>query len=325
MEYSYKVSVIVPVYNTEKFVRRCLDSLLEQSYHDLEVILVDDGSTDDSGEICDTYATSDRRVRVIHQENAGQGTARNTGLDAATGDLISFVDSDDYIARSLYETVAGVFDREKADIVCFRLHAGMDDDYQFPGDKDLDGSPIEVIAGIDFLRGLYETEHFDSSVLKVYKRELFNELRFPEGRTMGEDVGTVYRLAYRAERVALLRQEFYYYYQTPGSTMRGAFSLDKVKECDSFKERLQFFDRIEERKLYERALLQYEAVVLRSYYYVKKLHATEDELLKKLYGEIYLIRREIKKAESIPTVKKLIYRAAAAVPRISGYAVSRLL
>lgn len=325
MEKDIKVSVIVPVYNTEQYLHRCLKSLLGQTYCNLEIILVDDGSQDRSGELCDAYAAKDHRIRVIHQGNAGQGSARNAGLDAATGDILSFVDSDDYVSACLYETVTEIFEKENADIVCFQLCAGMEENHQFSGNRDSEQKEPVEISGIELLRRLYETEHFDSSVLKVYKKELFETVRFPAERTMGEDAGTVYQLVYRAGKVVLLPQELYYYYQAPGSTMRGKFSLDKVKECDSFKERLQFFDCIGEKKLYERALLQYEAVVLRSYYYVKKLYSAEKELLAKLRGEINFASNAIRKADSISLLKKLVYYAAAVIPKPAGYFISRLM
>ena len=98
-----KISVIVPIYNTEKYLKRCFDSILSSTYENLEVILVDDGSPDNSGKICDEYAARDSRIRVIHKKNGGLSSARNAGLDIATGDYVTFVDSDDYIASDIYE------------------------------------------------------------------------------------------------------------------------------------------------------------------------------------------------------------------------------
>lgn len=316
-----KLSVIVPVYNTEKYIHRCLKSLCNQSYKNLEIILVDDGSTDDSGKLCDVYSSEDTRIKVIHQKNGGQGIARNTGLDSATGDYIAFVDSDDYIAPYMYEKIIDIFSDMKVDIVCFDLHAGFEDNYTFSQEN----AEVDIYEAIDFLRDLYEIENFDSSVLKVYKRELFNHVRFPIGRTMGEDVGTVYKLIYSAERIAKYKNEIYYYYQSPDSTMRGKFSLNKAEECDSFKERLLFFKSIGEIRLYERALLQYEAVVLRSLYFVKKLYPGESALILKLRSEILFARNEIKAGGSILPVKKLEYVLAAYIPGISGFVVSRLM
>ena len=100
-----KISVIVPVYNVEKFIKRCLDSIINQTMRDLEIILVNDGSTDNSGKICDEYAQLDNRITVIHKENGGLSSARNTGLDVATGEWIAFVDSDDYIEKNMYEVL----------------------------------------------------------------------------------------------------------------------------------------------------------------------------------------------------------------------------
>lgn len=316
-----KVSVIVPVYNTEKYIHRCLKSLCNQSYKNLEIILVDDGSTDDSGRLCDVYSSEDTRIKVVHQKNGGQGIARNTGLDSATGDYIAFVDSDDYIAPYMYEKIIDIFSDMKVDIVCFDLHAGLEDNYTF-SQKNAD---VDIYEAIDFLRGLYEIENFDSSVLKVYKRELFNHVRFPIGRTMGEDVGTVYKLIYNAEKIAKYKKEIYYYYQSPYSTMRGRFSLNKAEECDSFKERLMFFKSIGEIRLYERALLQYEAVVLRSLYYIKKIYPGESDLILKLRSELLFARNEIKAGGSISPVKKMEYVLAAYIPGISGFVVSRLM
>lgn len=321
MNSEIKVSVIVPVYNAEQYIHRCLKSLIDQSYGNLEIILVDDGSTDESGKLCDDYAAEDIRIKVIHQENSGQGTARNTGLNAAVGDYIAFVDSDDYVAPYMYEKIINIFLEKEVDIVCFDLHIGYEEDYSFSQKN----AEVEVYEGIDFLRSLYEIKNFDSSVLKVYRKELFNNVRFPIGRTMGEDVGTVYKLIYKAKKIAKYKNEIYYYYQSPGSTMRGKFSLDKAEECNSFKERLMFFKNIGEISLYERALLQYEAVVLRSLYFVKKLYPEESVLILKLKSELLFVRDEIKNSGSILPVKRLGYIMASYVSGMSGFVVSRLL
>lgn len=321
MNSEFKVSVIVPVYNAEQYIHRCLNSLLDQSYGKLEIILVDDGSTDESGKLCDAYAEKDSRIKVIHQENGGQGTARNTGLDAATGDYIAFVDSDDYIALYMFEKIIEIFREKGVDIVCFDLHSGFEKNYSFSQKN----AEVEVFEGIEFLRSLYAIKNFDSSVLKVYKKELFNNVRFPSGRTMGEDVGTVYKLVYKAGKIAKYKNEIYYYFQSPHSTMRGKFLLNKAQECDSFKERLMFFKSISEMKLYERALMQYEAVVLRSYYFVKKLYPDEVALILKLKSELLFAKNGIKEGKSISPLKKMAYIMAACMPEISGFAVSRLI
>ena len=112
-----KISVIVPVYKAEKFLSNCIKSILNQTYHDLEVILVDDGSPDSSGQICEEYAKKDNRIKVIHQKNAGVAAARNVGLDLATGDYITFVDSDDYIRPQMYEKMLKCAQNNHCDLV----------------------------------------------------------------------------------------------------------------------------------------------------------------------------------------------------------------
>lgn len=315
------MSVIIPVYNSEKYIRRCLDSLVNQSYENIEIIIVNDGSTDASGEICNAYAEKDLRIRVIYQENGGQGGARNTGINVVRGEYISFVDSDDYVSRNMYEIIIDVFMEQRADIVCFDLHKGKEEAFIFKTGR---GS-IDVYEGIEFLRKLYKINNFDSSVLKVYRKSLFDEIRFPPGRTMGEDVGTVYRLVYEAKRVAKIDEEIYYYFQSSGSTMRGKFSPVKAKEFISFKERLLFFEDIGEVELYERALLQYEAVILRGYFYIKRSYPDETRLISDYKSELSYIKKNIRKIKTISKIKKVIYLMAAGAPQISGFVVSRLI
>ena len=116
-----KISVIVPVYNTEKYLNRCIDSILAQTFTDFELLLIDDGSTDSSGKICDDYAAKDSRVKVLHKENGGVSRARNLGIDNAQGEYLSFIDSDDYIRPEMYEKLAKIIDIYGVDLVCSNL------------------------------------------------------------------------------------------------------------------------------------------------------------------------------------------------------------
>ena len=111
------ISVIIPVYNSEKFLNRCVDSVLKQSYKELDIILIDDGSSDKSGEMCDQYAQMDKRVRVIHQKNRGVSAARNSGLDVAIGDYCTFVDSDDYIESEMYQSMIDIAEQYNCDVI----------------------------------------------------------------------------------------------------------------------------------------------------------------------------------------------------------------
>lgn len=316
-----KFSIIVPVYNTANYLRRCLKSLVNQSYHNLEIILINDGSTDESPEICEEYAQFYENVRVIHKKNGGQASARNEGLKNSVGDYISFVDSDDYVSTFLYEKCATIIKNTNADIVCYKLVVGTEENYGFEMKID----DIEVIDGISFLRRAYKYENFDSSVIKVYRKGVFSDVSFPEGRTMGEDAGTIYKLVYKAPKIALTSNVLYYYYQTRDSTMRGHFSIDKVQECDSFKERMFFFRDIGESGLHERALLQYEAVVLKDYYLIAKYSKSEADVKNRLISEINFIKSNIPKLKTVNCIIREVYFIALCFPYAAGRIINKLL
>ena len=127
------VSIVIPIYNVEKYLNECVDSVIVQTYHDLEIILVDDGSTDNSGKLCDEYKKIDDRIKVIHQKNGGLSAARNTGMDSAIGEYLYFLDSDDYIEPQTVERLVDTIEQEKADIVLF-------DGYVVYTDCENDGS-----------------------------------------------------------------------------------------------------------------------------------------------------------------------------------------
>lgn len=182
---SSTVSVVIPVYNVEEYLRECVDSVLRQTYSDLEIILVDDGSSDNSGSLCDEYKESDNRIQVIHRENGGLSAARNTGMGAVTGEYIYFLDSDDYIKPETIEDLVAVSEQEKVDIVFF-------DGYVFYTDCEDDGSAYlykrknryKTVNGRDQLYLLLVNDEYRTAVpLNFFKSEFLrkNELRFVEG------------------------------------------------------------------------------------------------------------------------------------------------
>lgn len=201
-----KISIIVPVYNVEPYLQRCLDSIVNQSYQNLEIILVDDGSSDNCGNICDKYAAKDRRIRAIHKLNGGVASARNTGLDAATGDWIGWVDSDDWIEPAMFETMLKCAEVHGADIaICSRIESYPDHSFRigWQQSKLLDKEQAIALLVED---GLVQSYLWD----KLWKRELFQDIRIPQLRVF-EDMAVMYRLFMRAERVLCLPNEFYHY------------------------------------------------------------------------------------------------------------------
>ena len=210
-----KISVIVPVYNVEQYLSRCVESILAQSYQNLEIILVNDGSKDASGKSCDDYAGKDGRITVIHKENGGLSSARNTGLDAATGDYIGFVDSDDWIAPDMYARLLALLEKYDAQLAC----AGRYDVDADSGKQTLGLCPKaeECISGEALAGRIFLYDNCDSSACdKLYRRELLEGLRYPEGRVC-EDMPVTYRIALRAQRAAMCEKPMYYYFHRRGS------------------------------------------------------------------------------------------------------------
>lgn len=214
------ISVIVPVYNVQDYLARCLDSILAQTYQNLEIILVNDGSKDNSGAICDEYAARDDRIQVIHKENGGLSTARNAGLDLAAGEYLSFIDSDDWIASDAYEHLMNLVERYQVQLVS----GGNYDVYGDSGKMKLGLCPEkeEVITAEEFVGRIFLWQGCDSSVCdKLFHRDLFVTFRFPVGK-VSEDVALTYKIVLGAECVAMSERPFYYYYHRTGSISRTA-------------------------------------------------------------------------------------------------------
>lgn len=208
------ISVIIPVYNVSKYLSRCINSVRTQA-HVKEILLIDDGSTDDSGILCDAYAAMEPLVKVLHKENGGLSSARNAGLDLAQGEYVAFVDSDDFLEPGAYEKLLSCAQRHEADLVC----AGRSDLIGGIGDKTLGLCPEkeEAITGPEFVARMFTWQGVDSAAWdKLYKRSLFDGLRYPEGKIC-EDVPVTYRAALKANKVALLPEPVYVYYHRPGS------------------------------------------------------------------------------------------------------------
>ena len=206
------ISIIVPVYNVEMYVEKCVCSILEQTYPDFELILVDDGSTDRSGELCEELARRDARIRVIHKTNAGLSSARNTGIEAARGAYLGFVDSDDSIAPDMYETLYKNLVREQADVsICgiYHCYEGKAPKKAKPGYGFYDAQEAIYAA---FCGGLFGVNAVD----KLYKREIFKTIRYPEGKT-AEDAFVIVRVFMQCKRIVAVSDQKYFYFHRAGS------------------------------------------------------------------------------------------------------------
>lgn len=211
----YLISIIVPVYQVENYVGECLKSILNQTYKHLEVICVDDGSTDDSGKICDEYAAADSRVKVIHTKNRGAGAARNTALQHAVGQYIGFVDADDFIDPTMYEELMRIILEYRADIVsCEYREIYIDTVNERPITNQ-----TELFSASEFL--IRTTEHWTYYIMcnKLFHREIISSTKFPEGNII-DDVFFTYRIIGRAQRIAYYSRALYNYRQRQNSAMQ---------------------------------------------------------------------------------------------------------
>ena len=203
------ISIIVPIYNVEVYIRNCVDSILGQTYENLEIILVDDGSPDNCGAICDEYRSKDKRIKVIHKKNGGLSSARNAGIDVASGEYLGFIDSDDWIESDMYEALYNALTYYKADIsVCGR--------YIVEGDRITtisDSEKAQVFTRSEALSELVLDEYSGMKNFawdKLYKKELFDDVRYPEGKYY-EDIFTTYKLFAKSNKIVDIKSPKYYY------------------------------------------------------------------------------------------------------------------
>ena len=216
------LTVIVPVYQGEKYLDKCVGSIRQQTYENLEILLVDDGSTDGSGAMCDGYAAQDPRIRVIHKENEGQSLARNLAIDQARGQYITFVDCDDWIEPEAYGEMLALLKRTGAKMVC----GGRYNVSEKTGKRTVGLCPQEeaVLDCPQMLTRMFTWQDCDSAPCdKIFSRDLFEGVRFP--REIGsEDIGVLYKLVIRAQKIAMYPKPYYNYLQRAGSTSYGQVS-----------------------------------------------------------------------------------------------------
>lgn len=225
-----KISIIVPVYQAEQYLPKCVDSLLAQSYKNYEIILVEDGATDGSPKLCDKYAEENPCVKVVHQENRGAAAARNRGIEAASGDYVAFVDSDDTVSEDYLSFLIKLAEKYQADIaVCgyTKVYEGKEaEPVQSKSTRKLILSGVEAMENL-----LYQKDFMSVPWGMISKRELWNHVSFPEG-TRAEDMGTVYRLFAEAKKLVYQNEAKYYYYQRSSSTI---YTTENVLNPDFYK------------------------------------------------------------------------------------------
>lgn len=270
MEKNDLITIVVPIYNVEKYLERCVDSIIKQSYENLEIILVDDGSTDDSGIMCDEYRRKDSRISVIHKENGGLSDARNVGLERANGKYIAFIDSDDYIDREFVRTLYKLCIDNNANIAQCSFKKVYDNDDK----KDrFTKSKIEIVnhSGRDAVMEIFGKDYVEYTVAwnKLYETKLFNNIRYPKGK-LHEDEATTYKLLYKADVVAVTNEELYYYYIRENSITNKKYTLKRLDYIEELEEQLRFFENRKETDLYNEAYYRYARSLIKAYFKCKR-------------------------------------------------------
>lgn len=231
------ISVIVPVYKVEKYLDRCIESIVNQTHSNMEIILVDDGSPDNCPAMCDAWAKKDSRIKVIHQVNSGSGAARNAALDEVRGDLISFVDSDDYIALEMYEHLLELMSGDIDIVECAYIHTWED---KAIFDKSI--NDVQIYSVEDAMEE-HILDHFFRQVIwnKLYRRSVIGDIRFPIGKRIDDEFWT-YRVIAKARNLARTTCIMYAYRQQSDSIMHRTFTLERLQAVEAKCQRLELIE-----------------------------------------------------------------------------------
>lgn len=243
-----KISVIVPVYKVEKYLDRCIESILSQTFTDFELILVDDGSPDNCPDMCDKWAKKDNRIRVVHKENGGLSSARNAGLDIMTGEYVTFIDSDDYVSEVYLEKLFAALIDNSADVsVCGQALEKRKEQISQSSNS------IIILSGSKACMEIYHPQLDTIMIIacsKLFKKTCFDGIRFPVGR-IHEDEFTTYKILFECSSVAIIQDKLYYYSSSnSNSIMNSPFSLKRYDLMIAFDESLQFYQEKHANELY---------------------------------------------------------------------------
>lgn len=316
------ISVIVPVYRVEKYLHRCVESILSQTYTNFELILVDDGSPDNCGYLCDEYTQKDSRIRVIHRENGGLSAARNSGIEIARGEYFTFIDSDDWVhPRFLDFLIIPILKDSVCISICDFIREGV-----FPEEKISTGlSCYELMDAEELLEKHFWNYNYACG--KLYHRSLFSEFRYPEGKVF-EDTFTTYKLLFQCSQVAFLNLPLYFYFVNEEGITKAPWTPRELVIFDAMREQLSFY----ETNGYVRAYIkEHELYVNHFAYQCVRIQSNKDNLpnnkkyLKEIRCELRrLLRQRCDKytirtmpycyANAYPILMKL-YRAAGGVKR----------
>ena len=309
------ISVIVPVYNVAPYLRRCLDTITQQTYTNIEIIIIASTSTDNSVEICEEYAKKDERITLLHSEPRGLSDARNRGIEASHGEYLSFIDSDDYIHPDFLSTlyrICSEYDCDIAQCGYIRVDTNYNKIHSQP-EKD-----IETYSGREMCYNLYYgiPDHLADIVIwsKLYRRVLFSEIVFPFGK-LYEDHGTTHKLFYSANKIGVTTQLLYFYRRVPTSITGVGFRLQTLDCLGLDGERAEFFKEKGEEELHNLWHLQYVKSYKGYLKNLKKHYPEEVEFRKNLTQKYHQEERKVLENPKIPLTEKGIILIGFYFPR----------
>lgn len=316
MEAMPKISIIVPIYKVEAYLEKCILSCMNQTHRNVEIILVDDGSPDKSGDICDAYALKDERIQVIHKKNGGLSDARNAGIEVATGDYLVFVDSDDFLHAEMCEALLkNLIDGEADMAVCSFME--VRDHNDVPDNTDYKTQTISNIEALDLF---FTFSSINMTVVwnKLYKRFLFDTLRFPVD-SIREDEATLYQLIHQSKRISITTRYLYYYFQRDDSFVHIKTVKKEICLADTFEERLRYFAADQElRSIYLLALKRYCLWLLAEAYLFDKTFPDAPAFYKNMDARRVKYIDCLLKEHPLTAFSKLVYKFSRKHPYYVG-------
>ena len=301
------ISIIIPVYNVEKYVEQCIKSVINQTYKKLEIILVDDGSLDRSGKICDDYAKKDKRIIVIHKKNGGLSDARNKGLDIAKGEYITFIDSDDYVKNTFIEDLYTAITKNNAELSICNINE-VNDKGEIIG--NIGFSEDKLIKGKKLLNNFCEDINVIETIVawnKMYSKEIIKDFRYPKGR-IHEDEALTYKILYFTKKISIINKYLYFYRRNANSITGKGFNIKRIDYIEALEERLEFFKQHNEEYLYYKTFERFMRIIRVFYIRTRKYINNSKELQKKLvkkYRKFYITFLKIKEIPLKTRIKAL--------------------
>lgn len=298
------VSIIIPVFRTEKYISRCIDSIKKQTYQNIEIILVDDGSDDQAPQLCDRFAEEDYRIKVLHKENGGLSSARNAGIDAVHGEYISFVDSDDYIEEDMIETLLSAIEKNNAELAMVRYQEVKS---SIP-EKDTSVYREEIYVG-EKVEAAFHLLKVDSVCVGLYKKKCIGDTRFPIGKT-SEDIVFNFEIFKKCCSFVYIPIKKYYYYHNPISISNGGLERNKMNYLNVRLQINNYYSSAEKPMLYQLSgiLVSRSAMGLmaRMALYGIQDDMCEEETRQLLKSEFDKFKTEYYRAKNVPISRKFL-------------------